>query len=290
MTRILITGANSYIGDSVKNWLEKPSTKVYHIDTLVMENRNWKQKDFSPYDVVFHVAGIAHVPRRKENKGLYLKVNRDLAIEVATKAKDAGVKQFIFMSSIIVYGKIQEDHGMISHNTLPQPTDYYGESKLEAENGLLQLQSNNFKIVIVRSPMIYGQDSKGNYPRLAKLAKITPIFPNYPNQRSMLHIDNLSKFIQEVIDKQSEGIFYPQNKEYVTTSLLVQTIGQMHNKNIMMTRLFNPLIKIFSRKGLIQKVFGNLYYERSMSQYSELDYQIRDFKESICLTEKERNA
>src|SRR5699024_5538582 len=158
-------------------------------------------------------------------------------IEVAKKAKSDGVKQFIFMSSIIVYGTKNE---FIDKNTEPNPDNFYGESKLQAEQGILPLQDENFSIAIIRPPMIYGKGSKGNYPLLSKLAQITPIFPDYDNQRSMLHIDNLTEFLRIIIDYDDSGIFFPQNEEYVKTSDMVRTISEVHGKKMYQTRLFNP--------------------------------------------------
>ena len=284
MKKILITGKDSYIGTSLEKWLSQWPDK-YTVDTVDMISDSWKEKDFSKYDVVFHVAGIAHVSSDPKLKNLYYKVNRDLTIATARKAKNEGVQQFIFMSSIIVYGD-SPSNGVIDRNTVPKPSNFYGDSKLQAEEGIRGLESDKFKIVILRPPMIYGKRSKGNYPRLANMAKKTPVFPDIDNERSMLHIDNLCEFIKVMIDYEESGLFFPQNKEYVKTSELVRLIGEVHGKKIWMTKLFNPVLRLmFDRVGLVNKVFGNLVYEKSMSDYDKLNYRIRDFKESIKLTE-----
>ena len=285
MKRILITGKNSYIGTSLENWLGKVPSK-YKVDTIDMENASWKQKDFSGYDVVFHVAGIAHVSADPRKEELYYKVNRDLAIETALKAKTEGVKQFIFMSSIIVYGDSSENTRLINKNTVPIPSNFYGNSKLQAEEGIKRLESDAFKVVVLRPPMIYGKGSKGNYPRLSNLAKKTPIFPDISNERSMLHIDNLCEFIKIMIDKEESGLFFPQNTEYVKTSELVKAIAKVYGKKIRLTRLFNPLIRLMFGIGIVNKVFGNLVYDKSMSNYDKANYRIRSFRESIELTER----
>ena len=92
-----------------------------------MKDPNWKEFDFSRFDVVFYVAGIAHVSTRMSMKDLYFKVNRDLTIETAKKAKESGVKQFIFMSSMIVYNSSET---RITHETKPNHDKFYGLSKL----------------------------------------------------------------------------------------------------------------------------------------------------------------
>ena len=284
MKNILITGRNSYIGTSLENWLMREPDK-YKVDTVDMKDGSWKEKDFGSYDVVFHVAGIAHVSSNPEMEDLYYKVNRDLTIETAEKAKAEGVKQFIFMSSIIVYGDSSSSKRVIDRNTVPTPSNFYGNSKVQAEEGIKYLETDDFKIVVLRPPMIYGKGSKGNYPRLANMAKKTPVFPDINNERSMLHIDNLCEFIKVMIDHEETGLYFPQNKEYVKTSELVKTIAEVHGKKIWMTKLFNPVLRLMFGIGIVNKVFGNLVYEKSMSDYDKANYRIRDFKESIELTE-----
>lgn len=287
MKRILITGANSYIGTSLEKWLAKYPEK-YFVNTVSTRNNLWKQKSYSESDVVFHVAGIAHVSSNPKMEHLYYEINRDLAIEVAKKAKMDGVKQFIFMSSIIVYGDIDSVNGIIDENTVPKPSNCYGNSKLQAEECIKLIESNDFKIVILRPPMIYGKGSKGNYPKLSKAAQKFPIFPNIDNKRSMLHIDNLCEFIKLMIDNEESGLFFPQNKEYVDTSIMVKLIAEVHGKKIILTKIFNPIIKLVGLKcGIINKVFGNLLYKQSMSCYDKADYQIRNFRQSVELSESE---
>ena len=286
MKKILITGKNSYVGKSLEQWLGN-NPERYSIDTVSLKDDSWKEKDLSGYDVVFHVAGIAHVSSDPKMEDLYYKVNRDLTVETAMKAKADGVKQFIFMSSIIVYGDSTSNKRVIDKKTLPTPSNFYGNSKLQAEEGIKPLESDKFKVVIVRPPMIYGKKSKGNYSRLATLAKKTIAFPDIDNERSMLHIDNLCEFIKVMIDEEETGLFFPQNAEYVKTSELVKTISQVHGQKIWMTRLFNPMIKLMFGVGVVNKIFGNLVYDKSMSNYDGVDYQIRSFRESIALTELE---
>ena len=285
MKRIIITGKNSYIGTSFENWLMKEPDK-YYVDTVDMKDMSWKEIDFSAYDVVFHVAGIAHVSSDPKMEDLYYKVNRDLTVETAEKAKSEGVKQFIFMSSIIVYGDGSSSKRVIDRNTVPTPSNFYGNSKLQAEEIIQQLESDDFRIVILRPPMIYGKGSKGNYQRLANIAKKIPIFPDIDNERSMLHIDNLCEFIKVMIDQKEAGFFFPQNKEYMKTSELVKTIAEVNGKKIIMTKVFNPVLRLMFGIGIVNKVFGNFVYEKSISDYNNVNYRIRDFKKSVELTEK----
>lgn len=286
MNKILITGANSYIGTSFERYLQQWPDD-YKVDTVDMIDGTWKEKDFSKYDVVFHVAGIAHVSTDPNMEDLYYKVNRDLTIETAKKAKAEGVKQFIFMSSIIVYGDSSHINykRVIDKNTVPDPSNFYGRSKLQAEEGIMPLMDDKFKVVVLRPPMIFGKGSKGNYPKLAKMAQKLPIFPDVKNERSMLHIDNLCEFIRLVIENEESGVFFPQNREYVGTSELVKLIAEAHGKKVVLTAVFNWALRLIGKKvGIINKVFGNLVYEKSMSEYKE-NYRIRDLRESIKETE-----
>ncbi|HEP1575814.1 TPA: NAD-dependent epimerase/dehydratase family protein [Streptococcus suis] len=283
MKRVLITGANSYIGTSFEEYVKNKDSN-FEIDTLDLLDSNWEEFDFSGYDSLFHVAGIAHFSKDESQKQLYYDVNTELTYKVAFKAKLSNVQQFIFMSSIIVYGDSSRTERIITRETVPTPSDFYGDSKWQAEKKLSGLANDDFKIVIVRPPMIYGKGSKGNYPKLSKLAQKTPVFPKISNSRSMLHIDNLCEFILQAIERKIEGVYFPQNSEYVTTSDLVGKIAEAHHKKIYFTKLFNPIIRLFFGLDTVKKVFGNLVYEKEMSHY-DFEYQVIDFEESIKNTE-----
>ena len=250
-----------------------------------MRDDSWREHDFSQYDVVLHVAAIVHDRSRRATEDLYYRVNRDLATATAEKAKTEGVRQFIFMSSMSVYGSRGFSH-VINEDTPPNPGSVYGESKLQAEEGIRRLESDRFRVVIVRSPMVYGRGCKGNYSRLAKLARLLPVFPDFDNQRSMIHIDNLCEFIKFMIDNDESGLFFPQNREYVKTSEMVRLIAEAAGRNIRLIRAFNPVIQVLGpRVPVLGKVFGSLVYEMGMSEYIQ-DYRIRSLRESILHTEK----
>lgn len=257
MKKILITGDNSYIGTRFEKWLGQWQ-EDYSVETVDMIDGTWKNRDFSKFDVVFHVAGIVHIKETKENAELYYKVNRDLVYEVAKRSKNDGVKQFIFLSSMSVYGM---ETGVISKDTVPKPKSSYGKSKLQAEELIEPLQDSTFNIAVLRPPMIYGEGCKGNYVRLEKFALKSPIFPDIKNKRSMIEIDKLCKFVKLLIDEESKGLFLPQNDEYVCTSEMVKAIADAHGKKIHMTKLFNPLLRVL-KVSTVNKVFGDLVYER----------------------------
>jgi len=276
--RILIIGAESYIGTSLEKWLSRYPLE-YNIETIDVRLDDWRNEDFSSFDVAFHVAGIAHVKETRSNRQLFYRVNRDLAYEVALKAKSEGVKQFMFVSSIYVYG-LQK--GVIDKNTPLEPRTSYGKSKLEAEKLVKSLEDHRFTVTILRPPMVYGKGCKGNYPRLAKLALIAPVFPDIDNKRSMIHIDNLCEFVKVLIDNRLGGTFFPQNPEYVKTSEMVRLIARSHGKEIRLTRIFNPIIKML-RIPVVTKVFGDLVYSKDLSS-SGLEVRMISLEESIHRT------
>ena len=291
MIRILITGANSYIGTSFANYLAQPEfVGKYQVATLDMIGDAWRSHDFSQYDTVYHVAGIAHSDNGKisdERAKLYYAVNTDLTVECAKKAKDAGVKQFIFMSSAIVYGDSAPigKEKLITRDTPVNPANCYGDSKVQAENGIRPLDCDSFKVVILRPPMIFGKNSKGNYPLLSKLARKLPAFPKVENKRSMLYIGNLVEFVRLMIENGEHGTFWPQNPQYSNTSEVISLIAKAHNKRCVLIPGFGWALKLMSHAtGLVNKAFGNLAYDHAMSVYKE-PYQKFSLQEAIERTE-----
>jgi len=290
MKKLLITGAGSYIGGFVEDYLKK-WPEAYRVDTVDMIGDDWKAHSFRSYDAVLHVAGLVHQPKTKDDPtqaDLYDRVNHRLAVETARKAKAEGVKQFLFMSSASVYG-LSAPVGkvvMITKDTPLQPVDNYGISKAKAEEGLRALQEERFKLAILRPPMIYGKGCKGNYQTMAKLARKLPCFPWVDNRRSMLYMENLAEFIRLLIDDEAEGIFCPQNNEYVNTSDMVGLIAQANGKHIFMVRGFGWAIRMLRPlTGIVDKAFGSLCYDFELSSYRR-DYCVKNLRESILETEK----
>lgn len=281
MKKVLITGANSFVGTNIENWLLK-TPEEFTVDTVDTFNDNWKTADFTKYDAVFHVAGIAHVDPKPEMAPLYYKVNTEMTIEIAKWAKEKGVKHFVFMSSGIVFHASKSlKPNVMTLDTVPNPNDFYGDSKLQAENGLKALESQMFKVAILRPPMIYGPECKGNFLRLGWLATKTPIFPAWHNKRSMLYIDNLAEFVKQVIARELSGTFYPQNKELSDTVEIVKYFARKYNKRIWISKLFNPCVVVGSWfLPQIPKMFADSYYEPSMSKY-DFEYQLVSLAESM---------
>lgn len=281
MKRVLITGAGSYIGTKVENWL-KQWPELFQVDAVDTINDNWKKADFTKYDVVYNVAGIAHVKAAKGEGPLYYAVNKDMVIAIAKAAKEAGVKQFIHMSSMIVYKEVKTLEGKQIHkDTEPAPNGFYGDSKLQGEKGCLELADDKFKVCIMRPPMIYGPGCRGNFPRLVWLAQKTPIFPAWHNKRSMLYIDNLCEFVKQLILNKMDGIVYPQNGEYADTVEIIRYYAKASGKKIWITKLFNPFIWMFGdHVRSLGKMFSNSTYDMEMSDYP-FEYRVVSLKDSF---------
>ena len=290
MKKILIVGKNSYVGGSVKKYLER-WPKKYYVEELDAKGQKWEKFDFSKFNVVFYVAGIAHINSEKEmeeKKELYYKVNTDLAEGVAKRAKNSGVKQFIYMSSMSVYGDSAPigKEKVIKKSTKLEPANVYGDSKLQAEIKLNQLADSKFKVVLLRPPMIYGANCKGNYQTLKKIALKLPFFPKVENARSMIYIENFAEFVKQITDDGKGGVYCPANKEPISTCEIVKEISKCHNKRVIFIPGFGWLLKIVSHfTPIINKAFGNMTYDKKLS--SDYDYCKYSALDSIKEIEKE---
>ena len=297
--KVLITGAGSYIGESFKEYAKVNYPDNFEIETLDMLDENWCEHDFSSYDIVYHVAGLAHADVGNvtdDVKEKYYAVNTDLALKVAEKAKSEGVKEFVFMSSMIVYGDSAPygKNKVIDKHTVPAPSNFYGDSKLQADVAVRRLADNDFKVIVIRPPMIYGKKSKGNYQMLAKIAKKLPVFPDVDNQRSMLYVGNLCEFLCQIMLvrelKENAVVLIPQNAEWTRTSDMVKSIADVSCHKIFVTKLLNIGVCLGSKfggkiGGLVNKAFGNSCYQNGLSVYQGIDYQMADLKKSIRLSE-----
>lgn len=277
MKRVLIIGEGSYIGDCFIQY----AGNRFHIDVAGTLNNEWRDKDFSGYDAIIQVAGIAHRKQKAHMSKLYYEINCRLPVLVAEKAKKQGIRQFIFLSTMSVYGmRSGEIGGDMTPN--PIPADYYGSSKYAAEKELEQIRDANFKIAIIRPPMVYGLHCKGKYQQLIKIAKLAPFFPTIPNKRSMLFIDNLSEFLALVIENEADGIMCPQNSGYVNTSQMLFEVAAAMEKKRFGLPVLNLLVKILMPViPPLKTAFGSLYYSQEASKMPfDKNYQIVGNKES----------
>ena len=295
--RVLITGEHSYLGTSLENYVKRYYPD-WSIKCVSVHGTEWKKLNFGVYDTIFHAAGKAHADVGKVTGKVrreYYKVNRDLAQKVAEKARRDGTRQFIYPSSIIIYGENASvgQKRKITADTKPAPSNFYGDSKFQGDLLVQKLSDETFHTAVVRLPMVYGKGSRGNYPLLVKLAKKIPVFPKVKNKRSMIYVENLCQFLCELIENQEAGIFYPQNPEYVSTSEMVKLIAEKSGKKIYLLPFSEPFIKIAGRipgkiGRLTGKAFGTLVYDKQMSSYHGNSYQKYNLEESIARIEEQK--
>lgn len=280
MKNILITGANSYVGTSFEKWLSQWPDK-YHVETIDMIDGSWREKSFAGYDAVFHVAGIAHVSADPSKKDMYYKINRDLAIETAEKAKKDGARQFVFMSSMIIYGADEPvgKEKIITQDTKPAPSDFYGDSKLQADLAIQKLADENFAVSIMRPPVIYGPGCKGNFPKLLKLAKYAFIFPDIDNRRSMIYIDNFCECVKQIIEETIGGIFFPQNEEYVSTKDVIIKAREITGHGTLILPCPKSISSQLSKKQIFNKAFGSKIYAKELSNYRK--YNVVSYEDGL---------
>ncbi|WP_260444225.1 NAD-dependent epimerase/dehydratase family protein [Listeria rocourtiae] len=287
--RILVTGKQGYVGTQFERWMARYYPEV-NVDLISVRELNWEVIDFSQYDTILHAAAIVHREENATSAGEYYEINTELTENLAFRAKTAGVKHFVFLSTVAVYGE-EGSFGQVGKSIdihqKPRPTSLYGKSKYEAEKRLHQLESPDFQVAIVRPPMIYGPDCPGNYSRLAKLARATPFFPAINGSRSMLFIDNLSAFLQAVMCRRASGIYVPQNQETVNTTQLVQLIAEANGKKMLTSNLIGRLCQVILRKHTIfKKTFGNLVFEMDKT----ITYKAISFSDSIWKTENKEGV
>lgn len=287
MKKILVTGINSYIGNSLITWFENRGG--YHIEAISVKNDAWKNKDLSEYDVIIHLAGIVHLQEKKKMWSLYSSINCDLTYAVAKKAKKDGVKHFVFMSTKGVY---IPNTAHITENTQTTPTKMYGKSKLAGEEKIKTLSDSEFKVSIVRAPTVYGEGCRGNFPRLVKISEKLHIFPRLPNARSMLYIWNLCEFIYRIIDTLIQNmILYPQDKEYCGTMKMMTGLWQARGERYYLSKIMalgiKNLLKL-KREGILHTMFTDSVYDYKMSNYYNYEYCVYSFEEAMKKTVEHR--
>lgn len=287
MKKVLIIGKNSYIAEKFVSYILSRKDTQIEVEGVSASNGEWRENSFKGYDSVLFLAGKVHQKETKENKKEYEEINYKLAISVARKAQNVGVKQFIYMSTAAVYGNGGQERGnvMIDENTPLVPKTAYGISKRKAEITLLQLEEEHnqaMKVCIVRPPMVYGDNCPGNFMKLWKVALKTSVFPLIHNERSMIAIHNLCEFLYQVIIKEKRGIYHPQDKEYVETSKLVGYIRKQKGKGILYVKMFNAILRVLVKKvGVVEKVFGDYKYKKEISEYEGVVYQKYRMKDVV---------
>jgi nucleoside-diphosphate-sugar epimerase len=228
--KIVVTGANGFVG---KRFMEYNQGK-FQLQALSLRSNQLSSFDFAVVDAIVHLAGKAH-DMRSTNDQEYFNINFELTKKLADKAKAQGVPHFLYISSVKVYG--DEDRELLDEESTCIPGDAYGKSKLEAEKYLKSIENNQFKVAIVRPPLVYGPGVKGNMNRMLKLANSNlPLpFAKTRNRRSMVFLDNLIELLNRIVLTGSRGTFVAGDERAVSTEELISEIRKAMDKK---TRLF----------------------------------------------------
>lgn len=277
--KVLITGANGYVGNKLSRYLLSQS---YDVKTLSVRNDDWKNEDFSQYDAIIHLAALVHNNEPGADMKRYMDVNYKLTKLLADKAKQQQVPQFIFFSTMAVFGldgKLGSPE-KIDNNTILDPKTEYGISKLKADEYLLSIEDDNFVVSIVRPPMIYGEDSPGNFKKLKKYAEHIPFYLNIDNERSAINIDNLVLYVGELIKHKQTGIHYPYDNESFKTNEVIKEIRNYNNKNSYAIVVPKFLLPLLSKLSVFNKLYGNLTYD-NMFNDKETSGKFVGLKDSI---------
>lgn len=285
---MIITGADSYIGSHIQSYILSHD-RTFSVEQLDVTDHKWQDFDFSGYDAVVHVAAIVH---RKDiaDWDCYRRVNVDLTAEIARKARSQGVRQFVFLSSMAVYGaekSLSAQKSVIAADAAPAPTTMYGRSKLLAEQALGEMESEGFRVAIVRPPNVYGPGCRGSYIStyaaiVSKLPAIPKAFPSV--RQSVLYIDNLSRFIYLLICGQERGIYTPQDDISVSAVTLMEAIRDGLGLKRKTSAFLGAFVYLLAACPLVRKGYGGISYRRSDSHQDRFDYVTVPFAEGIRRT------
>ena len=261
MKRILLNGCNGYVGSDFLNQYKNK----YLFEKFSLLNQKLDNINFDNIDIVLHCAALVH-QKIEHPYEKYYDINVEYPVKLAKLAKQNGVKQFVFISTIAVYGEEKEK---LNENTTYKPITSYGKSKLEAEKQLVELNDDNFIVSIIRPPMIYGKNAPGNIDSLVKLVKKLPIIPlgKIENKRTFVSIQNLSYIIDEIINQKQNGTFLVSDDEAISTSRLIELISKNLDKKIYLVKIafFESLLKIL-KPSFHKRLYGSLEVDNSITK------------------------
>jgi len=259
MTKVLITGTHSFVGNNFRKY-----SKFSDIEEISLFENKPEEIEFDRFDVVLHLAAIVH-QSKDTPESEYFRVNRDLCLRVAEQSKKSGIKHFIFLSTVKVYGEHYTGTWLRNENSNCNPEDAYGKSKLEAEKGLKKLEDSEFRVSIIRTPLVYGEGVKANMLSLTKLVDILPLLPlgNLKNKRNFTFAGNLVGYIDRIIEKNASGTFIAMDENAISTSELLSMISKYLGKRTVLFRLPSLFVKIAGLvyPEIIERLYGSLEFE-----------------------------
>lgn len=290
---ILITGCSGFVGGHLTQYLK---TKDIEYDCLVRDKSN---KQFIIPDnnirVVIHLAGRAHVLNETSQSPYmdFYQVNCEFALKVAKAAYEQGMKRFVYVSSVGVYGKSCSNE-FLSESSELNPVEDYAKSKFEAERELKKLsESLGFELVIVRPALVYGYDAPGNIERLLALIykyRTIPIAEKN-NSRTFIYVENLVQFLLVAgSHPNAKGKIFNAADDGVSTRTLVSYLAKGMSKKPMLFSLPRVIWKLLlgplGKKKIYEQLFEDLKLDMSLAK-RELDWsQVHSTKSALIETGK----
>ncbi len=286
--KVLVTGANGFIGSALCPHLTELGHEVVPVvrrqsnianEVIVHDVASWKAV-LNGCDSVIYLAARAHVMQDQERNPLqaFRVSNVDTTIELAKRAVEAGVRRFVFMSTIKVNGEETAPGCSFRPEDLTEPKDPYAISKWEAEQGLLEIaKRTGLEVVIIRPPLVYGPGVKGNFATLIKWVKIgVPLpFGSLRNRRSMIGLDNLLGFTVLCADiarsPNAKGqVFLVSDGEDVSTAELLHRVAKAYGCKSRMFSVPVDLMRLAARctgkSSLADRLFGSLAVDNSKAR------------------------
>lgn len=260
--RVLITGASGFIGSYFINKYKSS----YSFETFSFLKDNFDALNLKDIDCILHLSALVHQMGGASEEA-YEQINLNQTLKLAQKAKEYGVKHFVFMSTVKVYG--EENKKAYSEISPTHPKDAYGKSKLQAEIALSQLEEKNFCVAIVRTPIVYGYGVKANIQNLIKLIKKVPILPfgDIHNRRSMIYVGNLCHLLDAILTQKAQGVFLASDDKALSTSELIEYIAKHLHKRLHLVKvpLFSSLLKQL-KPLLYQRLYQSLEVDNHRSK------------------------
>lgn len=282
--KILLTGGTGFVGRPLLEALVTagypvvnvtrqsaaialPGVQSCVIPTLSGDN-NWSAS-LKGVEVIIHSAGRAHIMNETHSNPLqaFREVNVDATLNLARQAAQAGVKRFIFVSSVKVNGEETERNRAFKPSDVPAPLDDYGVSKLEAEQALMALAKQTaMNVVIIRPVLVYGPGVKANFEKmLATVDKGLPLpFRTINNRRSLVFIDNLIDLIRVCIHhpEAANRVFLVSDGEDLSIGQILEKLAVAMNKKSRIFSFPQPLLGLVAsmvgKKAFFQRLCGSL--------------------------------
>lgn len=280
--KILVTGANGFVGGALVSLLAEQNEYVINAANRngdrvenatavfgknVVENTNWSDA-LTGVTHVIHAAARVHVLRDhvKEPLEAFREVNVRGTLNLARQAVDAGVKRFIFISSIGVNGA-QTNGKPFQEADVPNPHSDYAISKWEAEQGLFDIaRKSDLEVVVLRPPLIYARNAPGRFGQLLKLVSYNLPLPlgAINNKRSLISLSNLISFIRLALlhPEAANQIFLIADNESLSTKEIVKSIADAENKRLILLPIpaswIFMLAKILGKQSAAEGLIGSL--------------------------------